>query len=97
MLERFPGAWVAFRPDMPNVLYFTQLVANRCAIEHAEMGLDEGLLVVDIPIPDCDEAAPHAIPADAKTYLPLPKDVRAVSVQLTYVDGTQSDVRTFRR
>jgi class 3 adenylate cyclase len=97
VLERFPGAWVAFRPDMPNVLYFTQLVANRCAIEHAEMGLDEGLLVVDIPIPDCDEAAPHAIPADAKTYLPLPKDVRAVSVQLTYVDGTQSDVRTFRR
>jgi class 3 adenylate cyclase len=97
VLERFPGAWVAFRPDLPNLLTFTHLVSNRCAIERAEMGLDEGPLAIDIPIPPCDEENPHAIPADAKTYLPLPKGVRAVSVQLTYADGTQSDVRTFRR
>jgi hypothetical protein len=97
VLERFPGAWVAFRPDLPNLLYFTHLVSNRCAIEKAEMGLDEGPLAIDIPIPPCDEDNPHAIPADAKTYLSLPKGVRAVSVQLTYADGTQSDVRTFKR
>ncbi|HEX8663157.1 MAG TPA: adenylate/guanylate cyclase domain-containing protein [Beijerinckiaceae bacterium] len=97
VLERFPGAWVAFRPDRPNVLYFTHLVANRCAIEHAEMGLDEGPLAIDIPIPECDEANPHAVPVDAETSRPLPQGVRAVSVQLTYVDGTKSGVRTFRR
>jgi hypothetical protein len=29
--------------------------------------------------------------------LRIPKSVRAVSVQLTYFDGTQSEVKTFRR
>jgi hypothetical protein len=97
VLERFPDVWVAFRPDRPDMIHFPHLVANRCAIERAEMGIDEGPLAIDLPIPDCEEANPYGIPADAKTFLPLPKGVRAVSVQLTYADGTQSDVRTFRR
>ena len=97
VLERFPGAWVAFRADLPSVLYYTHLISNRCAIERAEMGLDEGPLAIDLPIPPCDEANPHAIPSDAKPYVTLPKGVRAVSVQLTYADGTESAVQTFRR
>src|SRR5215217_754160 len=97
VLERFPAAWVAFRADLPTVLYYTHLISNRCAIERAEMGLDEGPLAIDLPIPPCDEANPHAIPSDAKTYVTLPKGVRAVSVQLTYADGTESAVQTFRR
>ena len=97
VLERFPGAWVAFRADLPTVLYYTHLISNRCAIERAEMGLDEGPLAIDLPIPPCDEANPHAIPSDAKPYVTLPKGVRAVSVQLTYADGTESAVQTFRR
>ena len=97
VLERFPGAWVAFRADLPTVLYYTHLISNRCAIERAEMGLDEGPLAIDLPIPPCDEANPHAIPSDAKTYVTLPKGVRAVSVQLTYADGTESAIQTFRR
>ena len=97
VLERFPNAWVAFRPDMPNVLYYTHLISYRCAIEHAEMGLDEGPLVIDLPLPPCDETNPHAVPADMRPYAHLPKGVRAVSVQLTYADGTQSEVRSFRR
>ena len=61
------------------------------------MGLDEGPLAIDLPIPPCDEANPHAIPSDAKPYVTLPKGVRAVSVQLTYADGTESAIQTFRR
>jgi hypothetical protein len=97
VLERFPNAWVAFRPDMPNVLYYTHLISYRCAIEHAEMGLDEGPLVIDLPLPPCDEMNPHAVPADMRPYAHLPKGVRSVSVQLTYADGTQSEVKLFRR
>jgi class 3 adenylate cyclase len=97
VLERFPGAWVAFRADLSNLLYYTHLISNRCAIEKAEMGLDEGPLAIDLPIPPCDETNPYAIPADVRPYVALPKGTRAVSVQLTYADGTQSDVRTFRR
>jgi class 3 adenylate cyclase len=97
VLERFPNAWVAFRADMPNVLYYTHLISYRCAIEHAEMGLDEGPLVIDLPLPPCDETNPHAVPADMRPYAHLPKGVRSVSVQLTYADGTQSEVRSFRR
>src|SRR5207253_11027998 len=96
-LERFPGAWVAFRPDYPELLYFTHLVGNRCAIARAEIGLDGGPLEYELPLPPCDEADPHAIPSDAKPYVSLPKGPRAASVQLTYADGTQSEVKTFRR
>ena len=38
-----------------------------------------------------------SIPSDAKPYVSVPKGTRAVSVQLTYADGTQSEVKTFRR
>jgi class 3 adenylate cyclase len=97
VLERFPGSWVAFRPDYPELLYFTHLVGNRCAIGRAEIGLDDGPLEYELPLPPCDEADPHAIPPDAKPYVSVPKATRSVSVQLTYADGTQSEVKTFRR
>jgi class 3 adenylate cyclase len=97
VLERFPNSWVAFRPDMPNVLYYTHLISYRCAIERAEIGLDEGPLVIELPLPPCDETNPHAIPSDVPPYRHLPKGVRMVSVQLTYADGTQSAVQSFKR
>jgi len=37
------------------------------------------------------------MPADAKPNLAVPKGTRSVQVQLTYADGKQSEVKTFRR
>ena len=96
ILERTSNGWVSFHPD-GELLYFTSLVSYRCAIERAVMGFDGGPLDTSLPLPECDEKNPHTIPPDMKPYLTIPKSVRAVSVQLTYFDGSQSAVKTFRR
>ena len=91
-----PSAWVSFHPER-ELLYFTTLMSYRCAIERAVIGIDGGALDTSLPLPPCEENSPHAIPRDATPYLALPKSVRTVSVQLTYFDGSQSEVKTFRR
>jgi hypothetical protein len=96
ILERLPNAWVSFNPER-ELLYFTTLMSYRCAIDRAVIGFDGGPLDTSLPLPTCDESNPHAIPPDAKPYLSLPKSVRTVSVQITYFDGKQSEVKTFKR
>ncbi|MDJ1159530.1 adenylate/guanylate cyclase domain-containing protein [Chelatococcus sp. SYSU_G07232] len=97
ILERMPGAWVAFRADRDTLLYFTHLVSYRCAIDRVVIGFDGGALDTLVPLPPCDETNPHAVPADVAPYRTIPASVQTVSVQLTYFDGSQSEVRTFRR
>jgi hypothetical protein len=97
ILERMPGAWVAFRPDGETLLSYTQLVSYRCAIDNVVIGFDGGPLDTSLPLPPCDEKNPSAVPADAEPYLSIPSSTKAVSVQITYFDGSQSDVKTFRR
>jgi class 3 adenylate cyclase len=96
ILERVSSGWVSFHPE-GELLYYTSLVSYRCAIERAVMGFDGGPLDTLLPLPPCDERNPHAIPPDTTPYVSVPKTVKAVSVQLTYFDGSQSEVRTFRR
>jgi hypothetical protein len=44
----------------------------------------------------CDMKEPASIPADAPV-LKLPPAARSVSVELTYLDGSVSEMKTFRR
>jgi class 3 adenylate cyclase len=99
VLTRMPGSWVAFRKDPPfdRYLYFTHLMSYRCAISKAMLGIDGGPLEIDLPMPPCDERDPYALPPDARPYLTLPPAAKSVSVQLTFVDGTTSDIQVFRR
>jgi hypothetical protein len=96
LLDRTPNAWLSFHPER-DLVYFTSLVSNRCAIDRVVIGFDGGPLDTSLPLPPCTGQDPHAVPPDAETSLPVPKSVRTVSVQLTYFDGTQSEVKTFRR
>ena len=96
VLERTPNAWVSFHPER-DVLHFASLVSHRCAIERAVVGFDGGPLDTTLPLPPCDERNPQSLPPDAAISVEIPKPVRTVFVQLTYFDGTQSEVRTFRR
>jgi hypothetical protein len=41
--------------------------------------------------------APGAIPAGAQPYLKLAPSTRFVSVELTYRDGSVSEIKSFRR
>jgi class 3 adenylate cyclase len=96
ILERNSGGWVAFQPG-GDLLYYTPLVSYRCAIETARIGYDGGALDKMLPLPPCNEKNPHAVPPGTTVYVAIPRSVQAVSVQLTYVDGTRSEAKTFRR
>ncbi|MGP0060392.1 MAG: adenylate/guanylate cyclase domain-containing protein [Beijerinckiaceae bacterium] len=95
-LERFWNSWIGFSSD-GRLVYYTHLMSYRCAVAKAELGFDDGPLSVNLPIPRCDERDPHAIPGDAKVYLPAPAAAKSVSVRLTYFDGARSETRVFRR
>ncbi len=48
-------------------------------------------------MPPCNAKDPLAIPADAKPYLKLSPSNKFVSVELTYRDGSVSEIKSFRR
>jgi hypothetical protein len=48
-------------------------------------------------MPPCDPRDPSAIPHDALPYLKLAPTTKSVSVELTYRDGSVSEIKTFRR
>ena len=90
-LERYPDTWVSFRPDLPNLVSFAQLAANRCAVRSALIGFGDEPPKRPIPVPACG-AQP-----DTRTFMELPPGTDAVQVQLTYADGTETQARSFRR
>jgi hypothetical protein len=96
ILDRMASGWVAFQPGS-DLLYYTTLVSYRCAIDTALIGYDGGALDKSLPLPPCNERNPHAVPPGTSVYVGIPRSVQAVSVQLAYVDGTKSEVKTFRR
>ena len=48
-------------------------------------------------MPPCNLKDPNSIPENANPYVKMPSNVKSVSVELTYRDGTTSEVKTFRR
>lgn len=96
-LEKYPDAWVRFRADIPDLLAYTQLVTNRCAITHALIGYGDAPPKQELKLPPCDMQNPYAIPANARSIIDLPPGTDAVQLQLSYADGTESPVRSFHR
>lgn len=98
ILDQFSSAWVQFRREPPSdILYFTHLVSYRCAIAKAEIGFDNEPPSRPLPLPPCDRRDPLSVPHDAKLYLHVPPAAKSASVRLTYSDGSQSGVATYRR
>lgn len=95
-LERFSDSWVSFRDDMPDVLSFASLVSNRCALSKASIGFGDEPPRRAIPLPACDASGSAAMPSGS-SLISLPDGTDAVQVQLVYADGTESEVRTFKR
>ena len=60
-------------------------------------GLDGADPLRRFDMPPCDAKEPFNIPDDATVYLKLPEETQSISIQLTWRDGTQSDVNTIER
>jgi len=97
ILEMTSGSWVSFGGYNAVLLYYTQLMSFRCGIREAHIGVDSSIPDKLLPMPACNPKDPNSIPDSATPYVKMPPNVKSVSVELTYRDGTTSEVKTFRR
>jgi class 3 adenylate cyclase len=99
ILDQVASSWVQFGTGAPrdDLLYFTSLVVYRCAIAKAEIGFDGESPSRALPLPACERRDPGSVPNGATLSLRVPAATRSASVRLTYADGAQSEIATFRR
>jgi len=89
-------SWLSFREFNGLLVYFTHLMSYRCAIREARIGIDTAMPDRALRIPPCDMKDPNEIPASAQLYMKLPPTTQFVSVELTYRDGSVSEIKSFR-
>ena len=97
ILDMTATSWLSFREFNGLLVYYTHLMSYRCAIREARFGVDSAVPDKVLKMPPCDPRDPSAIPHDALPYLKLPPSTQFVSVELTYRDGSISEIKSFRR
>jgi hypothetical protein len=95
LLEQFWTSWIAFRDWQGMTVYFTHLVTYRCAIKEVRYGFGDGPADKLFKLPPCNLDDPHSVPDSATLYMKVPPKTASMQVQLTYVDGTSSPMRSF--
>jgi hypothetical protein len=97
ILDMTATSWLSFREFNGLLVYYTQLMSYRCAIREARIGIDTAVPDKVLKMPPCDSRDPSVIPHDAPPYLKLAPSTQFVSVELTYRDGSVSEIKSFRR
>ena len=97
ILDMTATSWLSFREFNGLLVYYTHLMSYRCAIREVKIGVDTAVPDQVIKMPPCNTKDPLAIPADAKPYMKLSPSNKFVSVELTYRDGSVSEIKSFRR
>jgi hypothetical protein len=97
ILDMTATSWLSFREFNGLLVYYTHLMSYRCAIREARVGIDSAVPDKVLKMPPCDPRDPSVIPHDALPYLKLAPTTRFVSVELTYRDGSVSEIKSFRR
>jgi caspase domain-containing protein len=97
ILEGMPSNWVEFRDFNGTLIYFTTLVTYRCAIADLRFGLDDGKPLQRYDLPNCNAKDPFSVPPDAQLYIKVPSKTKAINLQITWRDGTQSEIATITR
>jgi Caspase domain len=97
ILDMTATSWLSFREFNGLLVYYTHLMSYRCAIREVRVGIDSAVPDKVLKMPPCDARDPGAIPHDATPYLKLAPSTQFVSVELTYRDGSVSEIKSFRR
>ena len=97
ILDMTATGWLSFREFNGLLVYYTHLMSYRCAIREVRVGIDSAIPDKVLKMPPCDPRDPSAIPHDAQPYLKLAPATKSVSVELTYRDGSVSEIKSFRR
>lgn len=97
-LEATGHQWVAFRNwQGRQLIYFTHLVAWKCAIREVRYVINGQGLSERFPLPACNPQNPFLVDAEKdRIFLSFaPGAVREIGIRLVYGDGTESEVRRF--
>jgi hypothetical protein len=97
ILDMTATSWLSYREFNGLLVYYTHLVSYRCAIREVRIGIDTAVPDQVLKMPPCDMKDPVAIPYDVKPYMKLSPSNKFVSVELTYRDGSVSEIKSFRR
>src|ERR1700686_1441058 len=97
ILDMTATSWLSFREFNGLLVYYTQLMSYRCSIREARIGIDTAVPDKVLKMPPCDPRDPSVIPHDSLPYLKLAPSTQFVSVELTYRDGSVSEIKSFRR
>lgn len=97
ILDMTATSWLSFREFNGLLVYYTHLMSYRCAIREVRVGIDSTVPDKVLKMPPCDPRDPSVIPHDATPYLKLAPATKSVSVELTYRDGSVSEIKSFRR
>jgi hypothetical protein len=97
ILEQMPTNWVEFRDFNGTLIYFTTLIVYRCAISELRYGLDDGQPLQRYDLPPCNAKEPFSVPQNAQIYMKAPAKTKSINLQITWRDGTQSDISTIER
>jgi hypothetical protein len=97
ILDMTATSWLSFREFDGLLVYYSHLMSYRCAIREARIGIDTAVPDKVLKMPPCDPRDPSVIPHEAQPYLKLAPSTQFVSVELTYRDGSISEIKSFRR
>lgn len=97
ILDMTATSWLSFREYNGLLVYYTHLMSYRCAIREVRVGIDSAVPDKVLKMPPCNTRDPSVIPHDAQPYLKLAPATKSVSVELTYRDGSVSEIKSFRR
>jgi Caspase domain len=96
ILDMTATSWLAFREFNGLLVYYSHLLSYRCAIREVRIGIDSAVPDKVLKMPPCDLRDPSAIPYGAQMYQKLAPQTQSISVELTYRDGSVSEIKTFR-
>lgn len=96
ILDMTATSWLSFREFNGLLVYYSHLLSYRCAIREVRIGIDSAVPDKVLKMPPCDMRDPSAIPYGAQIYQKLPPQTQSMSVELTYRDGSVSEIKTFR-
>lgn len=97
LLDMTSNSWLAFGGYSGPLVYYSQILSYRCAIREMRIGIDTTVPDKVVKIPPCNPKDPAAIPENAASYMKIPATTKSVSVELTYQDGSLSEIKNFRR
>lgn len=91
-------SWVSFRDwDGKTLLYFTHLLSHRGVLTEIRYGIDKEEPDQRFDFPTYDKPGMAAISNDVAIHITVPDPAQFVTVQLSFKDGTKSEITRFER